>query len=138
MIKYNEKLKGASDQDINMWELFFSQTMPLEYRQFIRKSDGPSVSDDETNGEFQFFSIRKAIEYYRNNLFKESCPNAIPICLDGHGNLAVYRMEDSAIVGIFVMSASNLDWASSTEVGKSIQELLQIRIADEVNKKSGK
>jgi SMI1/KNR4 family protein SUKH-1 len=135
MIKYIEKLKGASDQDLNMWEVFYLQNMPADYCRFIRQSDGPHLQDDETEGEFQFFSLRKSIECFRSYLFRETCPNAIPICEDDKGNFAVYRIENSVIAGIYVMSSSEIDWESSTEIGQSIQDLLEVKMEDEVGKK---
>ena len=134
MIKYCENLKGASDQDINIWEVYFSQTMPYDYRQLLKKNDGPTLHDEETDSKIKFFSILQSIQYYKNNDFKEFCTNAIPICMDGHDNIAVYCTDNSLITGIFVMSALEINWEKSVEVGQSIQDLLQIVIADELSK----
>ena len=134
MLKYNERVKGASDQDINMWEVYFSQSIPTDYRHFLKNSDGPSVYDDETDCEFQFFSVRQTIDYFGEKL-KESCPSAIPICKDSKGNVAVYRFEHTIYDGIYVMSSSEIDWDKATGIGKTIQDLLQINIEAKVREK---
>lgn len=130
MIKYTEQLKGASDQDLNIWEVFYSQELPRDYRNFIRKSDGPRLHNDETNEDLKFFSIRQSIECFRSYKFKDHCPDAIPICEDGRGHFAVYRVENSVIAGIYVMSSWEINWENAREIGNSIQYLLQIKMEE--------
>ena len=130
-----EQAKGALPEGMAQWENYFSQKMPLDYIKLLKSSDGAGFYSAYTGGELQFLSVKEAIQYHEIYSFIDDCPGAIPICMDGNGNFAVYRIQKGIISGIFLMPAAEIDWDSSVKVGQYILELLPIKIEDELNRK---
>ena len=75
-------------------------------------------------------SLRDAIEYYDEYHFKTHMKEAIPICMDGNGNFAVYRKSSKLPSPIYIVSSGDLEWESAIAIGNKLEELFEIRIED--------
>jgi SMI1 / KNR4 family (SUKH-1) len=113
---------GATSELLDKVELAFSVLIPNDLRIFWQESNGRNLWFGYK--ELQFFSIQEILGddiYY----LKTYMPNAIPICLDGNGNICVARVEASSINGYFVASCGNLDWSSAVEIASNFTDFLQ-------------
>lgn len=128
--EYITKPAPVDQTSLEKWESFFKVHIPCDLLQLFKEFDGPILYDSKRNAEFQFLSAIDAIDFYDCFEFEIYMVNAIPICMDGNGNFAVYKRESEPPYGIHVVSASDLGWHSAVEIGNNLNELLSIRIED--------
>ncbi len=132
-LSFVEKPTLADHSSIEKWELFFQVQLPSDLLKLLADSDGPTLYDSERDAEFQFLSLETAIEYYDAYQFNTYMNEAIPLCMDGNGNFAIYMKSTHKLMTIYLVSSSDLEWQSSVAIGNKLDDLFRIRIEDILN-----
>ena len=125
-MKYHDKPAPAKIQDIQEWESFFGVEMPTDLKELLLESNGPIFYTEETGKELQFLSASEAIEYYDAYKFKEYCANAVPISMDGCGNIVVYKLEQGRIKNILAISSNNMGWHDAVYLKENVTEVINM------------
>lgn len=119
-MRYLKRPTGASDNALMQLERKYGVTLPDDLRQFWLESDGPILWFGYK--ELQFFSISDVIEDYYN--VSELMPGAVPICMDGCGNICIAHLASGRIDGYFVASSGDLEWEAAVRVSDNFFSLL--------------
>ena len=120
-MEYVKRPPGASAEALEEVERKFHVELPVDLRQFWSESEGPILWFGHK--ELQFFSIPDVIEDF-NNVAKHM-PGAIPLCMDGSGNVCVARVSDGRVSGYFVASCGDLGWEGAVELSKEFFQFLR-------------
>jgi hypothetical protein len=67
---------------------------------------------------------------------KSYLPGAIPLCLDGNGNLCVARTANSQVAGYYVAACGDLEWASAKLIADTFTDFLQDTVTPEARLRS--
>lgn len=105
---FQQKPPPATAEQIAGWEHAFGHAMPPDLRRLLTVSNGPVLWDRALDKELQILGAHEARAYYDAYAFAESLPDAIPICLDGWGVFAVYRVRNGEIDGVHAVAANDL------------------------------
>ncbi|WP_217493712.1 SMI1/KNR4 family protein, partial [Vibrio parahaemolyticus] len=106
-MEFIDRPVGANQEEIYKLETIFQITLPESMLNWWSVSDGPIVYFGFK--ELQFFSLS---EIYGEDIYgvKHDMSGAMPICLDGNGNICVARIEGGVISGFYVVDSSDLGW----------------------------
>ncbi len=106
-MEFIDRPVGANQEEIHKLETIFQITLPESMLNWWGVSDGPIVYFGFK--ELQFFSLS---EIYGEDIYgvKLDMPGAMPICLDGNGNICVARIAGGVISGFYVVDSSDLGW----------------------------
>ncbi len=106
-MEFIDRPVGANQEEIHKLETIFQITLPESMLNWWGVSDGPIVYFGFK--ELQFFSLS---EIYGEDIYgvKHDMPGAMPICLDGNGNICVARIAGGVISGFYVVDSSDLGW----------------------------
>ncbi len=132
-LKFIEKPTSADISAIEKWKSFFQVQLPDDLLELVTETDGPILYDSNRDAEFQFLSLKSAVEYYEDYLFSTYMKEAIPLCMDGNGNFAIYMKTSEQPLTIYLVSSSDLEWDSSVAIGNKLEDLFKIRIEDKIN-----
>lgn len=99
----------------------FAVTVPADLVEFWKQSNGSTLWFGYK--ELQFFSTDEILgsDIYKLNLYM---PDALPICMDGNGNICLARILDGSISGYFVASCGNLGWEDAVEIAKNFKQFI--------------
>jgi len=123
-MRFHEKPPPATYENLAAWEAYFRSSMPEQLRNLLSESDGPVLYRDDTQKELQIFGASQAVEYYQGYKFGEYLPDCIPICLDGSGIFAVYRLREMKISDIWAVESGVLAWEEGVRLCSDIDELI--------------
>ncbi|MDW2204850.1 SMI1/KNR4 family protein, partial [Vibrio sp. 1636] len=106
-MEFIDRPVGANQEEIHKLETIFQITLPESMLNWWGVSDGPIVYFGFK--ELQFFSLS---EIYGEDIYgvKHDMPGAMPICLDGNGDICVARIAGGVISGFYVVDSSDLGW----------------------------
>lgn len=115
---YNQN-RGATDQEIEELYEWLEQSefpsifLPNDYLDIMEESNGGGYLNGER--EYQFFTIKEVMEFYKEFHFSRYMPYAFPFAMDGNGNFYLFnlRKRDEAV---YWTSASNLGWEKILKV----------------------
>lgn len=122
IMQYIHRPSGASDTAVQQLEARFDTALPPNLKQFWLVSDGPILWFEYK--ELQFFSIRSMLEDDIYDL-SQCMPGALPLCMDGNGNICVARIEAGKVDGYYVASCGDLDWSSAVRVADEFSQFVQ-------------
>ncbi len=132
-MKFIKKSNPVNSIDILKWQDFFRAIIPVDFKDFLSETDGGILYDSIRDAEFQFLPLLKAIEYYECYEFDKYMNGAIPLCMDGNGNFAVYKKSSDLPYMIHLVSSSDLEWNASVQIGSDLEDLFKVRIEDRIN-----
>lgn len=121
-----ERSDPAGQKDIESWEQRFAMKMPTDLSAILSRSNGVGLYEKDANKELQVFSTHEAVESFSTFELQKYCPEAIPVSLDGCGNIVVYKKSDSDVVGVYAMALSNLGWEDSKYLGSAFSQVVEM------------
>lgn len=100
--------------------------MPTDLCAILSRSNGAGLYEKDTNKELQVFSTHQAVESFSTFELQKYCPEAIPVSLDGCGNIVVYKKSGSGVVGVYAMALTNLGWEDSKYLGSAFSQVIEM------------
>ena len=116
---------GASEDSLAHMEASYSVKLPAALRELWLDSDGPILWFGFK--ELQFLPLAAVLEDAYS--LREFMPGALPLCLDGMGNLCVARIESGRIEGYYVAACGNLGWDESGRIADTFENFLRDELA---------
>lgn len=118
---------GASADEIRKVEEKFNVTLPVELRLLLETSDGPILWFSYK--ELQFFSCADILDDCHQ--VQRSMPHAMPLCMDGCGNVCVARISAGTIDAYFVADCGNMGWEDAAEIANDFGDFLRDPVSPE-------
>lgn len=125
-MEFHDRPDGATAGDIASWEKAFKMLMPEDLKQLLTLSNGPVLFDAATDKELQFWSVEEAIDAPDVYGLEDECPDAVPIAMDGSGNLVVYRKVSRRPAAVYAMASGNLGWEEAVRVCNDVDGLIAL------------
>ncbi|BDM63380.1 hypothetical protein NFHSH190041_08320 [Shewanella sp. NFH-SH190041] len=127
-MEYVIKPTGANNAEIRKIEKRFDVSLPDEFFAWWAHSNGADIYFGFK--ELQFFSVTEIVQDTPFNL-AHYMPHAIPICMDGNGNICVAKVEQRHIVAYYLASCGSLGWDNAKYIASSLTELINAPSAPE-------
>jgi hypothetical protein len=120
-VEYVRRPPGAKQADLLAVEETYAVSLSDELRNFWSQSDGPILWFGFK--ELQFFRLAEVLD--DANSVRRHMPGAIPICMDGMGNLCVARVTGGEIIGYYVAPCGALAWDEAGFISETFWGLLK-------------
>lgn len=104
-MEYLRRPPGANEVALARVEVKFGISLPHDVKTFWSESNGPII--DFGYKELQFFPAEDiaAEDVYQ---LAHYMPGAIPLCMDGNGNLCLARIDEGSLLDILFLLAAIL------------------------------
>ncbi|MFC7519123.1 SMI1/KNR4 family protein [Herbaspirillum sp. GCM10030257] len=127
-MQYTNRPPGTSAAALQRLEVKFDTALPPDLKQFWLQSDGAVLWFGYK--ELQFFPVKSIFEDDLYDL-DQYMPGALPLCMDGNGNICVARIEAREIEGYYVASCGDLDWSSAVKIADEFSQFVRDPLSPE-------
>lgn len=110
-IAANPPVSDKDLEELRRWitESGFPDTeLAADYIAFLRESNGGDFMKNDR--EFQMLAAKEIPDYYDMYKFSVYMPYALPIAMDGCGDLYVFNKREKGDNRVYLVSAGNMGW----------------------------
>jgi hypothetical protein len=105
---------GASEGSVADIERVYGVNLPPDLRAFWLDSDGPILWFGFK--ELQFFRVSEVLQDIYS--VRKHMAGALPLCMDGNGNICLARFIEGRVCGYYVTEAGVLEWETAALISE--------------------